>query len=328
MSRPSEFELIAKLFAPLATAPGAFALKDDAAVVPARAGCDLVATTDALVEGVHFLRGDPPDTIARKALRVNLSDLAAKGAEPDCYLMVLSLPQEIDTEWLGEFVRGLGEDQGAYGISLLGGDTTATPGPLTIAITAFGHVPGGAMIRRDGARPGDLVFVSGTIGDGGGGLAVSRGGGENLCAAQRDELIARYRLPIPRLALGRGLRAIASAALDVSDGLVADLGHIAETSSVRIAIEARRVPLSPALVALWGEDARAVVRAATAGDDYEIAFAAPPSAEAAIMDAARLAAVPVTRIGRVEPGSGVALLDADAREIAVARAGFTHFFRR
>jgi thiamine-monophosphate kinase len=311
-SRPSEFELIAALFAPLATAPGAFGLRDDAAVLPQRAGHDLVVTTDALVAGVHFRPDDPPDTVAKKALRVNLSDLAAKGAEPAGYLLALSLPPAIDYPWLEAFARGLREDQKAFGLSLLGGDTTSTPGPLTLAITALAHVPQGTMLRRAGAAPGDAVFVSGTIGDGGGGLAVLRGEGEALPAAQRDALIARYRLPEPRLALGRSLRGVATAALDVSDGLIADLGHIAQVSGVRLVVEAQRIPRSQALAALWSGD---IVRAATAGDDYEIAFTAAPGAN-----------VPgTTRIGRVEAGAGVVLVDAESREIAVPHPGFRHF---
>ena len=313
MPRPSEFELIAKLFAPLATAPGAFGLKDDAALIAARDGHDLVVTTDALVEGVHFFANDPPDTIAKKALRVNLSDLAAKGAQPHGYLLALSMPASIDMSWLESFARGLGEDQTEFSLSLLGGDTTSTPGPLAIAITAFGHVPQGTMIRRAGARPGDLVFVSGTIGDGGGGLAVLKG--EGISARHNEHLIARYRLPMPRLALGRALRGVATAALDVSDGLLADLGHIADASGVRIVVDAGRIPRSPALVDLWGNDA--IVRAATSGDDYEIAFTAASPL--------RDAPVPVTCIGRVEPGSGVVLLDAQDREVPVPRPGFRHF---
>jgi thiamine-monophosphate kinase len=323
MTRPSEFELIARLFAPLADAPGAFGLRDDAAIVSARAGYDLVLTTDALVEGVHFLADDPPDSIARKALRVNLSDLAAKGAEPAGYLLALSLPTKTDMPWLEAFARGLREDQNEFSLSLLGGDTTSTPGPLTLTITAIGHVPSGTMIRRAGAVPGDAVYVTGTIGDGGGGLAVLKGEGATLSPAERDELIARYRLPSPRAAFGQKLRGLAHAALDVSDGLIADLGHIADVSSCRIVVEAECIALSAALMSLWGEGA--IARAATCGDDYEIAFTAPASSEAAILEAASATATPVTRIGRVEQGEGVVLLGRDGREVALSKAGFVHF---
>jgi thiamine-monophosphate kinase len=321
--RPSEFALIAQIFAPLAEAPGAFGLTDDVALLPARAGHDLVVTTDALVESVHFLADDPPDSIAKKALRANLSDLAAKGAEPAGYLLALALPARIDMTWIEAFARGLGEDQKMFAVPLLGGDTTATPGPLTLAITAMGYVPAGAMIRRGGAKAGDGVYVSGTIGDAGGGLALLKGEGVNVGGSDAGVLIERYRLPSPRLALGRALRGVASAALDVSDGLIADLSHIAEVSKVRIVVEAGRIPRSSAVRALWGDSPEAIVRAATAGDDYELAFTAP--SEEKVVESAKLAGVGVTCIGRVEEGSGIALLDSKGGEIEVARAGFTHF---
>ena len=212
-----------------------------------------------------------------------------------------------------------------FGISLLGGDTTATPGSLTLAITAFGHVPAGRMLRRAGARPGDLVFVSGTIGDAGGGLACLKGEGARLAGGEREHLIRRFRLPEPRLGLGVALRGLASAGLDVSDGMLADLGHVAETSRVRIAVEAKRIPLSPALVTLWPDAEGRIVRAATAGDDYELAFTAPEAAREAVFAAGAAAAMPVTEIGRVSEGAGVMLLDPQGHEIAVASAGFTHF---
>lgn len=306
----SEFGLIAKYFVPLATHPGALALSDDAAVLKAEADHDLVMTADALTAGVHFLPDDPPNLIASKALRVNLSDLAAKGAKPVGYLLALALPHSINDAWLAEFARGLGEDQKAFGVSLLGGDTTSTPGPLTIAITALGRVPHGTMIRRSGAKPGDHVYVSGTIGDAGAGLAILQGKPARETGAAF--LIGRYRQPTPRVSLGPKLRGLANASLDVSDGLIADLGHIAETSQVRIVVEADAIPRSDALKSFDPD----VVRAATAGDDYEIAFTA---------SAAIPAGLPVTRIGRVEPGQGVVLLDGQGQEIAVPRAGFTHF---
>lgn len=297
-SSSSEFDLIAKYFAPLAASPNAFGLKDDAALVPQRAGHDIVVTTDTVVAGVDFFEDDPPDTIAKKALRVNLSDLAAKGAEPAAYLLSLSLPR-VDEAWLEAFARGLRDDQVRYGVTLLGGDMSGTPGPLAVAVTAFGHVPSGRMIRRNGARAGDRVYVTGTIGDSGGGLAAREG-----------PLFERYRVPEPPVTLGPKLIGIASAAIDVSDGLIADLGHIAQTSGVRMVVEADRVPRSEALRALWGDD---VVRAVTAGDDYQVAFtSSAPDA-------------PATCIGRVEKGAGVVLLDAQGREIAVPVKGFTHF---
>ncbi|HTT97001.1 MAG TPA: thiamine-phosphate kinase [Rhizomicrobium sp.] len=311
MTRASEFDLIGKLFAPLATSPGAFGLKDDVAVVAPRAGHDLVTTTDAIVEGVDFFANDPPDTIAKKALRVNLSDLAAKGAEPAAYLLTLMLPEKVDRIFLERFAAGLAEDQKTFGVALLGGDMSSTPGPLAISVTAFGHVPAGQMVRRSGARVGDLVFVTGTIGDSGAGLSLLRDR-----KREPSRLIERYRVPEPRVSFAAPVRS-ASASVDVSDGLLADLGHIAEGSGVRIVVEAETVPRSAELIALWGDGGDAIVRAATAGDDYEIAF----TAAASVPDSR----TSVTCIGRVELGTGIALLDADGREIAVPRKGYSHF---
>lgn len=323
--RLSEFALIAKLFAPLAKAEGAFDLTDDVARLSLSSGQELVVTVDAIVEGVHFFRSDPADLIARKALRVNLSDLAAKGAEPRHYLLALSLPDWVDDAWLAQFTEGLEQDQAEFGVSLLGGDTTATPGPLTLSITALGETPAGRMLRRAGARAGDRVFVTGTIGDAGAGLAVMKGDGPKLSAADRDYLVRRFRLPEPRVLLGPKLIGVASAALDVSDGLLADLGHIAEVSKLRIQLEAERLPLSPACVALWGEGPDAAIRAASAGDDYEIAFTAPESARPGIAQAASQVGVAVREIGRVEAGMGVLITDAGGNPIPVSRGGYTHF---
>lgn len=324
-TRPSEFALIAELFAPLATHRGAFGLKDDAALVSQKAGHDVVVTTDAIVEGVHFLATDPPETVAKKALRVNLSDLAAKGAKATGYLLVLGLPVATDMKWLRGFAFGLRSDQTQFAITLLGGDTTATSGPLTIAVTAFGHVPKGKMLRRSGARVGDVVFVTGTIGDAAAGLAVAKGEGKGISGVARNHLLQRFRVPHPRTAFGLLLRSFASAALDISDGLVADLGHISETSKVRIVINAASVPRSVALHALWGDGAEALRKAITGGDDYEIAFTAPAGAERKIMRASAKTGVPVTKIGQVERGRGVTVHDAAGKPLNVGAPGWTHF---
>jgi thiamine-monophosphate kinase len=316
----SEFALIAKLFAPLATAKAAAGLKDDVAVLAENARSDLVLKTDAIVEGVHFLKDDPPETVARKALRVNLSDLAAKGADPVGYLMVLARPAHVTDKWLKAFSAGLKSDQQRFSLSLLGGDTVRMPGPLVIAITAIGRVPKDKAIRRWGAKPGDLVFVTGTIGDAGLGL-------ELLKQKRRSPRgpIEKYRLPQPRLAFGRKLRGLASASIDVSDGLLQDLGHIADVSRVCVEIDAVRVPLSRALQTAWGRDERATLRAASAGDDYEIAFTCRPDRAARVRAAARAAKVPVTQIGEITRGKGVVLLDADGKKIPIGRKGYQHF---
>jgi len=266
---PHEFELIAKAFAPLATSKGALGLKDDAALLRVAEGCELVLAADALIEGIHFLPDDPAATVAQKALRTNLSDLAAKGADPLFYLLTLALPAHTSRSWIASFSAGLRSDQRRFGVSLLGGDNTRTNGPRTVAITAIGSVPRGKATQRCGARQGDLVFVSGTIGDAGLGLELLKKG-----EIAPVTPIARYRLPDPRVALGRALRGIASAAIDVSDGLLADLGHIADVSRVRIVVEGARLPISAAVRRAWGKTS--IVRAASAGDDYEIAFTARP----------------------------------------------------
>ena len=315
-----EFEIIAQIFAPLATAPGAFGLKDDAAVIPARPGFDLVVSIDQIAEGTDFFAHDPAASIAQKALRVNLSDLAAKGAKPEFYLLNLSLPAGMTAEWLRAFAAGLAADQKRYGVSLLGGDTGRTEGPISVSITAFGFVPEGQMLKRSGARPGDDVYVTGTIGDSGGGLAIFKREKHNLSEQDRDYLTTRYRLPEPRMGLSEKLRGLASASVDISDGLIADLGHVAAASHVHIDVEA--IPRSDASRALWGEGMEAVVRAATAGDDYEIAFTANPAREKDIMAAA--GNIAVTRIGTVTAGEGVDL-SHQGRIVPVLKPGYRHF---
>jgi len=306
------------LFAPLATSKAALGLKDDIALLSARRGHEIVVTTDAIIAGVDFFANDPPDTIAQKALRVNLSDLAAKGAQPLGYLLTLALPKSVGSAWLRPFASGLKRDQQKFGVTLLGGDISSTPGPLCVSITAFGEMPTGRAVLRNGAKPGDLVFVTGTIGDSAGGLAA-------LKAKRREpQLIKRYRVPEPRVAFGRRLRGIARAAIDVSDGLLADLGHIADVSTVHIEIDAARVPLSAALRRAWGSSQATTVRAATAGDDYEIAFTAPRRHRETIFKAAKAARTRVTGIGVVTKGSGVVLMGQAGKPIRVKRAGWQH----
>jgi thiamine-monophosphate kinase len=308
-----EFELIAHFFAPLA-GEGAFGLRDDVALLPQAPGHDLIVTTDTVVEGIDFFAADPPDTVAQKALRVNLSDLAAKGANPAGYLLNLSLPRHVTAAWLEAFASGLARDQKEFGLPLLGGDTGAIEGPLCIAISAFGHVPQGKMVKRSTARIGDAVYVTGRIGDSGGGLAILKGEAHALPDKDRDHLIDRYRVPQPPVAFALALRKIAHASVDVSDGLIADLGHMASASGVRIVVEGERVPLSEQVKALWGGDA--LLRAVAAGDDYQIVFTAPPGVEG-----------PFTHIGRVVAGEGVALMRGGL-EITIPKMGYRHFENR
>lgn len=321
-----EFELIARYFAPLARGfPGAVGLLDDAAYLKAEPGKDLVVTSDALVEGVHFLPDDPPELVARKALRVNLSDVAAKGAVPIAYLLDLVLPWGCDEPWVARFAAGLGTDQTEFGASLIGGDTAATPGPLTIAITAFGHVESGKMLRRGGAKLGDDIYVSGSVGDAALGLLVCRGGLGNLNAAQRSFLADRYRLPRPRTTLGPRLVDLAHAAIDVSDGLVADLGHICDTSAVGAEIDETLIPLSNAARAALKADGSHIVSILTGGDDYEILFTAPAAAADALADISRALDLDLTRIGLIKGGRGVVVKRADGTTRDLERGGWQHF---
>ncbi len=328
MKRPGEFDLIAKYFAPLAAGmPGAFGLGDDAAVVAPAPGHELVTTADALTEGVHFLPDDPPGDIARKMLRCNLSDLAAMGARPIGYVMTTALTERTDEAWIAAFTAGLAADQREFGIGLLGGDTTSTPGLLSLTVTAFGEVPAGRALRRNGAHAGDLVMVSGTIGDGILGLMALRGELNSLVDRDRNALAMRYRLPQPRLKLGKALleRDLATAALDVSDGLVADLGHICKQSKLSATIEAARVPLSDAARRAVDADSKRLATLLTGGDDYELVFTIAPDKRGAVQALARELNLPIGEVGTMAAGQGVRVLDASGRPMAFDRAGWTHF---
>ncbi len=323
-----EDALIARYFKPLATDPGAFGLVDDAAILRAN-GEDIVVTTDAVVEGVHFLARDPPDAVARKALRVNLSDLAAKGATPAGFVLTLALHRAEDA-FLTAFARGLGEDARLFGCPLLGGDTVATPGPLTVSITAFGRVPEGRMVHRSGAKPGDRVMVTGTIGDATLGLDILKGGAVAAVlandSASRDYLIERYRVPRPRSALALALRDHASAAMDVSDGLAGDLAKFCAASGVSAVIDAPRVPTSDAAARLLAHGATSIADLVAGGDDYEILCTVTEAHCERLTDLARSAGVALTSIGKIVAEPGVPrFIDAQGREVALPRLSYSHF---
>ncbi|MGB8604243.1 thiamine-phosphate kinase [Bradyrhizobium sp.] len=327
-SPSGEDALIARYFRPIATDPGAFGLGDDAAILKAQ-GEDIVVTTDAIVEGVHFLSEDPPDTVARKALRVNLSDLAAKGAAPAGFVLTLAL-RTVDDTWLAAFARGLGEDAARSGCPLLGGDTVSMPGPLTISITAFGRVPPGRMVHRSGAKPGDRVVVTGTIGDAALGLDIIRDGALAAVladdAAARQMLAGRYRLPQPRNALAKAVRDHASAAIDVSDGLAGDLAKLCAASGVSAAIDIESVPLSAAAATLLVRGAVSLDAIVSGGDDYEILCAIPENRFEVFAQEAGEAGVAVSSIGTIIAGSsGPKFLDAQGSEIALERLSYSHF---
>jgi thiamine-monophosphate kinase len=330
-SLPGEFDLIARYFAPIAARfPGALGLKDDVALLELSSGHQMAATTDAIVAGIHFLPDDPPELIAKKLVRVNLSDLAAKGAKPLACLLALALPRATTAAWLDAFARGLADDCAAFVMPLAGGDTTATDGPLTLALTALGEVPKGEVPLRSGAQVGDRIFVSGTIGDGALGLAVAQGGLKALAEPLRDHLLRRYRLPEPKVGLGLALRGTIHAAVDVSDGLIADLGHICAASGVGAEIQAAMVPMSDAVQIALARDPELLGRALTGGDDYELLFTADPRHSDRIVQAGIDAGVPVTGIGFIVPPARngapqVKVGDLTAVEAILRFAGYKHF---
>jgi thiamine-monophosphate kinase len=326
--RLGEFGRIDRFFKPLAAGnPASLGLTDDAALFGLAPGRELVMTTDAIVGGVHFLPEDPPAEVAVKALGVNVSDLAAMAADPLGYTLALAMPKEYDDAWLEAFTGGLAEAQRLFAIALLGGDSVATPGPLVVSITALGTVPAGRALRRNGAHAGDAVFVTGTFGDAALGLLVLRGKldpGPEAAAM----LVDRYRRPRPRLGAVPLLRRLASAGLDVSDGLVADLGHLCAASGLAAEIEMERVPLSPAARAAVGLRPDLSTLPLVGGDDYEIVFTADPAHEAGIVGLAEEAGIPVTRIGRMTAAEGsaeVRVLDASGKPVSLAGRGWVHF---
>ena len=327
-SPSGEDSLIARYFRPMATDPGAFNLDDDAAALKP-SGDDIVVTTDAIVEGVHFLPDDPPDTLARKALRVNLSDLAAKGATPAGFVLTLAL-RSAEEGWLAPFAHALGEDAAEFGCPLLGGDTVSTSGPLMVSITAFGRVAPGRMVHRSGAKPGDRVVVTGTIGDAALGLDVLKGGAVAAAlvsdAAARETLAGRYRVPQPRNALAKAVRDHASAAMDVSDGLAGDLAKLCAASGVSAAIDVARIPLSPAAATLLERHVVDIETLLSGGDDYEILCTLSEGHFAAFMHQARQLGIPATSIGTIVADVAAPLfLDAEGRQLALKRLSYSHF---
>lgn len=321
-----EFERIDRYFRPLARAtPGALGLADDAALLDPGQGRDLVVTTDAMVETVHYLADEDPMRVAQKLLRSNLSDLAAKGAAPLAYTLTLALPAQPDESWIERFVEGLAADQALYGIGLLGGDSVRTPGTAVLSVTAFGTVPQGAMLRRSGARPGDDLYVSGTLGDAALGLRVILGRLPGLAPDTAEALARRHRVPDPRMALGRALVGLAHAAMDVSDGLPGDLPHLCDASGTAAEVELARLPLSDAARAAIALDPALLQDVAWGGgEDYELLFSAPVSARTAIEAAAVATDTAVTRIGGIAAGQGVRLLDRQGSPVE-SLTGWRHF---
>jgi thiamine-monophosphate kinase len=321
-----EFTLIARHFAPLATEPGAFNLTDDAAVLTPPPGHQVVITSDCLVADVHFRAADDPADIAAKVLRVNLSDLAAMGATPSAYTLAAAFPPDIQEDWIAKFAAGLADDQARFAITLVGGDTVSTPGPLTLTVTAFGLVADGQAVRRSTANTGDTVYVSGTLGDAALGLRYLAGKIDGLDAESGTVLASRYLRPIPRLDLGIKAAAIVTAAIDISDGLIADLGHVCKASAVDATVEIEAVPLSPAALTALDLDPDIATIPLTGGDDYELLLCAEPGAAAAIAGLAEETGVPLTAIGTLRAGSGrVDAIDRAGKLLSFEKGGFRHF---
>jgi thiamine-monophosphate kinase len=331
MNRPSEDELIATYFVPLA-GPGAFGLRDDAAIVAQKPGHDIVATKDMSIAGVHFFTDDPPGAVARKALRVNLSDLAAKGAEPSGFLLGLALPEDWTVHWLAGFAQGLGEDAAAYKCPLLGGDTVKSPRPLIVSVTAFGTVPAQKMILRAGVAAGDRIYVTGTIGDAALGLKfrldVAQDAKWTRCVNQADAayLAGRTLLPRPRLGLREALRAHAHSAMDISDGFAGDLAKMLRLTGMTAEVRTADVPLSDAARKILHEAPFLLETILTGGDDYEILCAVPPSQSAAFEADSAAAGILVRQVATARPGNAPPVFkDAEGRNLVVARPSFRHF---
>lgn len=325
-----EDRLIARYFQPLARHPGALNLVDDAAMFTPPSGCDLVLTADAIVGGIHFFLDDPPDAIARKALRVNLSDLAAKGSRPEGFLVTLALPKTTSEKWIAGFARGLRADIAEFGCPLFGGDTVRTSGPPAISITAFGSLPNSTMIQRSGAKAGDRIVVTGTIGDAALGLRLrktkSAGKRWKLTAAEHKHLLSRYLVPLPRLVLADALRRTASAGMDVSDGLVGDLAKLCRASGVDATVNAAHVPFSAAARRAFAAEPALLETMLTGGDDYEIVATVPPAKLTDLRTASAAAGVAVTEIGEIVAGKGEArFIGPDGKTMRFARASFSHF---
>ncbi len=335
MAKLGEFDRIAQKLAPLTVGyDGALGLTDDAAFLePAPSGWDVVVSTDTVVAGVHFFADDPAETVAKKALRMNLSDCAGMGATPAHYTLNLCLPESIggvdaDT-WIDGFTHGLAEDQQGFDVVLIGGDSVSTSGPAVITVTIFGHVPTGKALLRSAAQPGDDIWVSGTLGDASLGLLLRRDPALPVPDSARQHLADRYLLPQPRTALGRELAGLAHAALDVSDGLIQDLGHIATASAAQLRVERDAIPVSPAARSLETVCEDWIERVVAGGDDYEIAFTAPADVAGDIRRAAEGQGVLVTRIGTVcetseNWGGGVVLLDPNGDTVPLGRTGWRH----
>lgn len=326
----SEFELINNLFAPLAGKfPGALNLTDDAALLEPPLGYSVVVTADTIVSGVHFQPEDPPDLVAGKLIRVNLSDLAAMGAEPWTMVAMVALPQLIDISWITRFVAGMDSNGEEFGITLVGGDTVITPGPATFSLAAFGLVPRGKALRRSGAKPGDRLYVTGTVGDGFLGLQILTG---RLTFTAKESNYAhylrdRYYLPRPRINIGTELIGRATSCIDISDGLLQDLAHLCQSSKVGARLRLALIPLSPAAKLAAGQIPNLLEEVIAGGDDYELLFTSPLETATIFRDVRPITLqTQVTEIGEITDGSSIVVLDPSGQPLPLSRTGYQHFF--
>lgn len=323
--RPDEFSLIERYFAPMA-GEGAFGLRDDAALIEPTVGKSLVITQDAIAGGIHFFPDDPPELVARKALRVNLSDLAAKGARAKCFSLALGLSDRWDEAWIADFTRGLKEDCMEFGVSLTGGDTFATGGGFIISITAIGEIPHEQYVSRLGASSGDALYATGTIGDAAIGLLVKQGKLSGLDAHSSSFFEGRYLLPKPRCEIANTICEFGSAAIDVSDGFVADLEKLCSASEVSVTIQGLDIPHSAELVQLVQSESKFQTLALTGGDDYEILIAVPAESVSGFESAVTELDVKITRLGTFkDAGTGVTVMDGDGKQMRFSQSGYTHF---
>ncbi|MFO1242769.1 MAG: thiamine-phosphate kinase [Rickettsiales bacterium] len=309
-----EFDLIERYFRPLARDfPGAFSLSDDAALITPRAGETHVVTTDMLLEGVHFFGNESADLIAKKALRTNLSDLAAKGAKPVCYFLSIGLPDRVDEIWMKRFCQGLQEDQSDFHVSLAGGDTTRSRHGLIISISAVGTVPQNGMLRRSGAAEGECLCVSGTLGDAALGLAILKGEFSDIPENLKSYAISRYHLPQPRCELGMRLRNTATSSMDISDGIFQDAGHLLNASDVGAVIELEKIPSSPAMQWVKWKNPMRWLELISSGDDYELLFTV---ASRVPEDA--------TIIGTITQNKKLEVHDAEGKAVMPLVSGYRH----
>ncbi len=321
----SEFELIKRCFAPLASSGApAFGLKDDAAIYTPSKGCDLVFTKDAMVAGVHFFADDDPAAIARKLIRVNLSDLAAMGAVPKGYLLAFARSADCGIDWIDAFATGLAADQKEFDFHLFGGDTVSTPGPLMLSLTAIGEVEHDRALSRSGARAGDYIYCSGTLGDSALGLKCRRGEALDMPVSVLEFLTDRYLIPQPRILLGQHLIGVASSAMDISDGLPGDIRHILQASGVGASIWLEHLPVSWAARVFVEKNPDAIGRMRAGGDDYELLFTAPELSTGALSRLQKVSNTQITAIGKITPGDTLNFLDQHGNRVDTG-VGYQHF---